>query len=168
MPDPEHFSGVTIQTPSTGLRHPSFKEGAGKGCSECGNHLATPPSFQRQRCRNWLFRSMSKKAAAAMKKDRTINWPSDLLQCHVGLWLNNSELQASCMLYINNRLNNSTCINSLFRERRNGKYIFAHWKAKAQAMTKIEQYVFLTAFRLLQNGSTCYSNTATKSYICSQ
>ena len=24
------------QTPSTGLRHPSFKEGAGKRCSECG------------------------------------------------------------------------------------------------------------------------------------
>ena len=23
------------QTPSTGLRHPSFKEGAGKRCSEC-------------------------------------------------------------------------------------------------------------------------------------
>ena len=26
----------TNQTPSTGLRHPSFKEGAGKRCSECG------------------------------------------------------------------------------------------------------------------------------------
>ena len=31
------FSQAFRQTPSTGLRHPSFKEeGAGKRCSECG------------------------------------------------------------------------------------------------------------------------------------
>ena len=40
-----------VQTPSTGLRHPSMKEGAGKRCSECGSwpnskHLFTTSFLQ--------------------------------------------------------------------------------------------------------------------------
>ena len=34
-------SNPYTQTPSTGLRHPSFKEGAGKWCSECAIHHIT-------------------------------------------------------------------------------------------------------------------------------
>ena len=37
--------GIT-QTPSTGLQHPSLEEGAGKRCSECGDHTHTHTYMQ--------------------------------------------------------------------------------------------------------------------------
>ena len=39
VPESDVRSVVQQQTPSTGLRHPSFKEGAGKRCSECAQGI---------------------------------------------------------------------------------------------------------------------------------
>ena len=39
-PLPARASERPMQTPSTGLRHPSLEEGAGKRCSECETDAA--------------------------------------------------------------------------------------------------------------------------------